>query len=309
MRLVFMGTPDFSVPTLKAILDAGHEVVRVYSQPPAPKGRGQKLSPSPVHQCALDHGLRVFTPENMKEPQTIADFQSEEIDALVVVAFGQILTTEILEHARYGAFNLHASLLPRWRGAAPIHRAILAGDKETGVDVMRMSLGLDEGPVVLRLVEPINDDDTTLSLHDRLKEKGALLMLKALKSIENNTATFTVQTGEVTYAKKIKSSEARLDFTKTACDLSRQIRALSPFPGAFCFYETPQGPVRLKILFARETPYEGDLRAGTLIDEGKAVVTSNGALSLIRVQREGRAAQSIDEFLHANPFKACDRLE
>lgn len=233
MRLAFMGTPEFAVPSLAELIAAGHEIVAVYSQPPRPKGRGQQLTPSPVQAFAEAMGLPVFTPASMKSPEAIATFQSLDLDAACVVAYGQILKTEVLEAPRLGCFNLHGSLLPRWRGAAPIQRAIMARDRQTGVQIMRMSEGLDEGAILLSEVMDIRPDDTAASLSERMSHIGAGLWPRALAAIERGGVTGTEQTGEPTYARKITSAEARIDWSRPAADVDAHIRGLSPFPGAW----------------------------------------------------------------------------
>ena len=230
MRLAFIGTPDFAVPSLAELIASGHEVVAVYSQPPRPKGRGQKLTPSPVHAFAETMGLPVFTPESMKAADAIETFRSLDLDAACVVAYGQILRPEVLEAPRLGCFNLHGSLLPRWRGAAPIQRAIMAGDRQTGVQIMRMSEGLDEGPILLSEVIEIRPDDTAATLSERMAHVGAGLWPRALAAIERGGITEMAQTGEPTYARKITPAEARIDWTRPAAEIDAHIRGLSPFP-------------------------------------------------------------------------------
>ena len=292
MRLAFMGTPEFAVPSLAELIASGHEIVAVYSQPPRPKGRGQKLTPSPVHAFAEAMGLPVFTPESMKSPEAIADFQSLDLDAACVVAYGQILKPEVLEAPRLGCFNLHGSLLPRWRGAAPVQRAIMAGDAETGVQIMRMSEGLDEGNILLGEVMPINPDDTSATLSERMSVTGATLWTRALAAIERGGVTDTEQVGEPTYAKKITPAEARIDWTRPAAEVDAHIRGLSPFPGAWC--EAPDG-TRMKVLMSRLDDGAGE--PGAVLDDDLLVACGEGAIRLARVQREGRAAQETSEFL------------
>jgi methionyl-tRNA formyltransferase len=302
MRLAFMGTPEFAVPSLAELIASGHEVVAVWSQPPRPKGRGQKLTPSPVHAFAETMGLPVFTPESMKSPAAIADFVGLEVDAACVVAYGQILKTEVLEAPRLGCFNLHGSLLPRWRGAAPIQRAIMAGDRQTGVQIMRMSEGLDEGPILLSEVLPIQPDDTAASLAQRMATTGASLWPRALAAIERGGAVESPQVGEPTYARKITSAEARIDWTRPAAQIDAHVRGLSPAPGAWFEAPGPDGaPVRIKALMSRVSArgsgppgevLDDELRIGTGTDE------QGGALRLMRVQRPGKAAQDAAEFLN-----------
>jgi methionyl-tRNA formyltransferase len=307
MRLAFLGTPDFAVQALAAILAAGHEVACVYSQPPAPRGRGHELRPSPVHAFAESRGLMVRTPVSMKDPEEIAAFRALDPDAAVVVAFGQILVREVLEAPRLGCFNVHASLLPRWRGAAPIQRAIMAGDKVTGVQVMRMTEGLDEGPVLATSTVRIDSLDTAGTLHDRLAAAGAELIVRALADIEAGRSAETPQPDEgVTYAKKIRTKEARIDWTRPGAEVDRKIRGLSPFPGAWFTLQTEKGPVRVKALLSAFEDVDGP--AGETLDDRLLVACGEGAVRLLRVQREGRGPQEAEVFLRGAPVPAGTRL-
>jgi len=309
MRLAFMGTPEFAVKALAELVAAGHEIVCVYTQPPAPKGRGQVLTPSPVHQFAEGLGLPVRTPKSMKSDEAIADFQALDIDAAIVVAYGQILKKAVLDHPPLGCFNLHGSLLPRWRGAAPIQRAIMAGDAFTGVDVMRMSEGLDEGPVLLSGRVEITPDDTAQTLHDKLAALGASLLPVALAAIERGGAREKEQVGEATYAKKVTPEEARIDWNRPARELDFHIRGLSPFPGAWTMMATGKGPQRLKVLMSRLTDEISGEAAGTiLIGSGLKVATGDGVVELLRVQREGKSAQDATEFLKGSGLQAGDQF-
>ena len=308
MRLAFMGTPEFAVKVLAELVAAGHDIVCVYSQPPAPKGRGQVLSPSPVHTFADSIGLPVRTPKSMKAPDAIAEFQALDIDAAVVVAYGQILKREVLDHPPLGCFNLHASLLPRWRGAAPIQRAIMAGDAFTGVEVMRMSEGLDEGPIILTGRVEITPDDTAGTLHDKLAVTGASLLPVALAAIERGGAAEQAQVGEPTYARKITPEEARIDWNRPARALDCHIRGLSPFPGAWTMMDTPKGEVRLKVLMSRITDEASAEAPGTRLLGGLKIATGDGVIELVRVQREGKAAQDAADFLNSNLLQPGDRL-
>ena len=299
MRLAFMGTPEFAVPSLAELIAAGHEIVAVYSQPPRPKGRGQKLTPSPVHAFAEAMGLPVFTPESMKSDDAIETFKSLDLDAAVVVAYGQILKTEVLEAPRLGCFNLHGSLLPRWRGAAPIQRAIMAGDKQTAAQIMRMSEGLDEGAIILSEVMDIYPTDTAASLTERMSHTGAALWPRALAAIERGGAQEVEQVGEVTYAKKITPAEARIDWSRPAAEVDCHIRGLSPFPGAWFEVEHEGEMVRIKALLSETV--EGSGQAGELLDQDLTIACGEGAVRLIRVQRAGKAQQSASELL--NGFK------
>jgi methionyl-tRNA formyltransferase len=303
MRLAFLGTPDFSVACLAELVAAGHEIVCVYSQPPAPRGRGQDLKPSPVHAFAETLGLPVRTPTSMKTPEEIEAFKALDLDAAVVVAFGQILVKDVLEAPRLGCFNLHASLLPRWRGAAPIQRAIMAGDAVTGVQVMRMSEGLDEGPVLMGEQVRIDALETAGSLHDKLAAVGSRLLPIALAAIARGGARETPQSEDgVTYAKKIKAAEARIDWTRPAVAIDRHIRGLSPFPGAWFEAPSEKGPVRVKALLSRVEDGEGG--PGVAVDDSLLIACGDGAVRLLKAQREGKGAQEAEVFLRGFPVSA-----
>jgi len=301
MRLAFLGTPDFAVAALAALADAGHEIAAVYSQPPAQRGRGQALRPSPVHAYADAHGLMVRTPASMRDPGEIAAFEALGLDAAVVVAFGQILPREVLEAPRLGAFNAHASLLPRWRGAAPIQRAIMAGDRLTGVQVMRMTEGLDEGPVLATAAVRIDAMETAGSLHDRLAEAGAHVLVDTLAKVARGEAIETPQAEEgVTYAKKIRAKEARLAWDRPALEVDRKIRGLSPFPGAWFLAASEKGPVRVKALLSQVE--EGQGAPGAILDDGLLVACGDGAVRILRLQREGKGPQDAATFLRGFPL-------
>ena len=303
MRIAFLGTPEFSVACLAELVAAGHEIACVYSQPPAPRGRGQDLKPSPVHAFAESLGLPVRTPVSMKTAEEIAAFQALDLDAAVVVAFGQILVAEVLDAPRLGCFNLHASLLPRWRGAAPIQRAIMAGDAVTGVQVMRMSVGLDEGPVLMGEQVRIDALETAGTLHDKLAAVGSRMLPVALAAIERGGARETPQSEEgVTYAKKIKAAEARIDWARPAAEVDRHIRGLSPFPGAWFEAPSEKGPVRVKALLSRVE--EADGPAGTTLDDALLISCGDGAVRLLKAQREGKGAQDAEIFLRGFPLAA-----
>lgn len=308
MRIAFLGTPDFSVPALAELVAAGHEVAAVYAQPPRPRGRGQELKPSPVQAFATSLGLEVRTPSSMRDPDAVAAFQALALDAAVVVAYGQVLNRAVLEAPRLGCFNLHASLLPRWRGAAPIQRAIMAGDKVTGVQVMRMSEGLDEGPVLLSETVRIDALDTAGSLHDRLAMVGAHLAPRALASIERGSATETPQPeAGVTYARKITPVEARIDWRQPAEVVDRHIRGLSPFPGAWFEAPSDKGPVRIKALLSRPIGAGSEGEPGAVLS-GLAVACGSGAVQLLQVQRAGGGAQDAEAFLRGFSLPAGTRL-
>ena len=307
MRLAFLGTPEFSVPTLAALIEAGHAIACVYSQPPAPRGRGQELRPSPVHAFALQHGLPVRTPASMRDPDEVAAFAALGLDAAVVVAFGQILPAALLEAPRLGAYNLHASLLPRWRGAAPIQRAIMAGDPATGAQVMRMTEGLDEGPTLSATSTPIGPLDTAGDVHDRLSLAGAALMAGTLQQIAAGTARESPQPAEgVTYAKKIRTPEARIRWDRPAARVDRQIRGLSPFPGAWFLAPSERGPVRIKALLSTVEPGAGE--PGTVLDDRLLIACGEGAVRILRAQREGRAVQDAADFLRGFTLAPGARL-
>src|SRR5579863_94082 len=307
MRLAFLGTPDFAVPTLIALIDAGHEIACVYSQPPAPRGRGQSLRPSPVQAFAEAAGWPVRTPASMRDPAEIAAFAALRLDAAVVVAFGQILNREILEAPRLGCFNLHGSLLPRWRGAAPIQRAIMAGDAVSGVEVMRMDEGLDTGPTLLRSTTRIDSLDTAGALSERLAGLGAELIIDALAQLDRGAAVFTPQPDDgATYARKIRPAEARIRWDRSAERVDRQIRGLSPFPGAWFEAPGPKGPVRVKALLSRLE--DGGGEPGEVLTGGLRVACGEGAVRILKAQREGRAAQDAADFLRGFPLARGARL-
>ncbi len=307
MRLAFLGTPDFAVSALAAIVQAEHEVACVYSQPPAPRGRGQDRKASPVQAFAEARGIPVRTPASMRDPAEIAAFRALALDAAVVVAFGQILPGEVLEAPSLGSYNVHASLLPRWRGAAPIQRAIMAGDTVTGVQVMRMTEGLDEGPVLASTTVRIDAQETAGTLHDRLAAAGAELIVRTLADIAAGRAVAVPQAAEgVTYAKKINPKFARLDWGKPGPVLDRKIRGLSPFPGAWFELPTDRGPVRVKALLSRFEDEAGE--PGVTLDDRLLVGTGEGAVRLLRVQREGRGPQEADVFRRGTPVPAGARL-
>src|SRR6202789_1568349 len=291
LRLAFMGTPDFAVPTLAELAARGHDIACVYSQPPRPKGRGLDAQPSPVHEFALASKLAVRTPVTLKDPAQQELFAGLEIDAAVVVAYGLLLPKKVLDAPKLGCFNLHASLLPRWRGAAPIQRAVMEGDEETGAMIMRMEEGLDTGPVLMAERVAVGRK-TYGELHDELSRLGADLMVRALGALERGTASETPQAPDgVTYAKKIAKDEARIDWTKSAREIDSLIRGLSPFPGAWCDAKAE----RLKVLYAE--PAEGHGAPGTLLDDRLTVACGEGALRLVRLQRAGKSAMTADELL------------
>lgn len=292
MRLVFMGTPDFSVPILAALIDAGHHVACVYSQPPRPAGRGHREQPSPVHAFAESQGIPVRTPKSLKGEAEQAEFAALEADCAVVAAYGLILPKAVLAAPRLGCLNVHASLLPRWRGAAPIQRAIMAGDALSGVTIMQMDVGLDTGAMLLTETVAITPDTTGQSLHDALSALGADLIVRALDDVAAGRATPVAQPEQgVTYAAKLTKDEGRLDWTRPAAELERMVRGLAPWPGAWFEW----GGERFKVLAAR---VEGGRGApGTVLDDTLAVACGEGALRLSRVQRAGKAAMSAADLL------------
>jgi methionyl-tRNA formyltransferase len=298
LRVIFMGTPDFSVPTLRAVSSAGHRVAAVYTQPPRPAGRrGLELTPSPVQRAAEQLGLPVRRPASLKDEMEKAAFHALDADVAVVVAYGLLLPKAILEGTRFGSYNGHASLLPRWRGAAPIQRAIMAGDHKTGMMVMQMDEGLDTGPVAL--VEPvaIGQDMTAGELHDRLMKVGAELMVRALYELERGRLTLRPQASEgVTYARKIDKAETRIDWARPAQEVHNRIRGLSPFPGAWCEAIANGRPERLKLL--RSTMADGSGIPGEILDDRLTVACGEGAIRLVEVQRAGGRPIGAQEFLH-----------
>jgi methionyl-tRNA formyltransferase len=306
LRLVFMGTPDFAVPTLVELHGGGHEVVAVYTRAPQRAGRrGLELTPSPVAREAGRLGIPILTPKTLREPEAAAAMQVRRADAAVVVAYGLILPQMILDVFPLGCFNVHASLLPRWRGAAPIHRAIMAGDAETGVAVMRMEAGLDTGPVAMVERVPIGPDATTGELHDRLARLGADLMLRAIGALERGSLQVTPQPDEgVTYAGKIEKTETRIDWRKPWHEVHNHCRGLSPFPGAWC--EFPEVG-RVKIL--RSTKGDGSGPPGRVLDDKLTIACGDGAVRFVELQRAGGKPMAAEEFLRGTPAAPGTVLE
>jgi len=311
-----MGTPDFAVASLRAVVAEGHEVAAVYTQPPRPAGRGRAARKSPVHDCADELGLPVRTPVSLKDEDAQAQFAALKLDLAAVVAYGLILPQSVLDAPRLGCINLHGSLLPRWRGAAPIQRAIMAGDTLTGVQVMRMEAGLDTGAVLMTEETRIFPFDTAGALHDRMAGMGAELLPRALVALERGEAVETPQAEEgVTYAKKINKSEARLDWSRSAVDIDRQIRGLSPFPGAWFELTTSKGTVRVKVLecaLESDADTAGDETAGAepgvALDDALLIATGQGAVRLTRLQREGKRVQFATDFLRGAPLARGEKL-
>jgi len=303
LRLAFMGTPDFAVPALAELVAQGHDIAYVYSQPPRPKGRGLGTDPSPVHKFALGAGLEVRTPVSLKDMERQELFRALNIDAGIVVAYGLLLPKPILDAPKLGCFNLHGSLLPRWRGAAPIQRAIMAGDTETGVMVMRMEEGLDTGPILMAERTPVGRK-TYGDLHDELARLGADLMVRALSALERGSIAEQPQPIDgATYAKKILKDEARIDWTKSAHEIDCLIRGLSPVPGAWCEARSE----RLKILYAE--PVSGSGSPGTVIDDKLTVACGEGALRLVRLQRAGKSMMTADELLRGFALPKGEHLK
>lgn len=299
MRLAFMGSPEFAVPALRALHDTGHEIVVVYCQPPKPAGRRHRIRKCAVHEVADELRIPVRTPAKLRKNQGEIDrFKALDLDAAVVAAYGQILPATMLKAPRLGCLNIHASLLPRWRGAAPIHAAVLAGDLETGVTIMQMDEGLDTGPILLAESVPIGTTETTSSLHDRLARLGAKLVLKALAG----DFVAVAQPAGATYAPKLTKADGIIDWSQPAKAIERQVRALFPWPGT----ETKLDGATLKILAVEFE--EGSGVPGTVIDNRLTVACGEGALRLVRVQRAGRAAMPTDEFLRGHPVRPGTRL-
>ncbi len=296
LRVVFMGTPDFSVPTLAEIVGQGHEVAAVYARAPAPAGRGMELRKSPVHVAAERFGIEVRTPKNFRDPADVEALAELAPDLIVVVAYGVILPQSVLDIPSLGCVNVHASLLPRWRGAAPIQRAIMAGDAETGVAIMKMEAGLDTGPVGLVEKVAITSEMTAGELHDRLSRAGADALGRALAALSRGTLAFTPQHEEgVTYAKKIANDEARIDWTQSAQAVHDHVRGLSPFPGAFCMIDGAKGPERIKVLRTTRSDEQG--APGIALDDRLLIACGDGAVRLLEVQRAGSKPMKSDDLL------------
>jgi len=308
MRVVFMGTPEFSLAPLAEIHRRGHEIAAVYTRAPKPAGRrGLELTPSPVHAAAEKLGIEARTPKNFREPETVEAFRALNADVAVVVAYGLILPKAVLEAPRLGCLNLHASLLPRWRGAAPIQRAIMAGDAETGVEVMRMEEGLDTGPVGMTGKLALTPDMTAGEAHDRLAAIAGDLIGRALEALEQGRLSFAPQAEDgLLYAKKIDKAEARIDFSRPAAELHNLIRGLSPFPGAFFEADFGKGPERVKIL--RAALAEGSGAPGEILDAAPTIACGSGALKLVEAQRAGRGVVSGVDFARGAKLAPGARL-
>jgi methionyl-tRNA formyltransferase len=307
LRLIFMGTPEFAVPTLLQLVAHGHQVAAVYTRAAKPGGRGMKLQPTPVEQEARRLGIPVFTPRTLKTTEALEEFRAHQADAAVVVAYGMILPQAILDAPKLGCFNLHASLLPRWRGAAPINRAIMAGDAESGVMVMKMDIGLDTGDVAMAERVTISDKMTASDLHDALAPLGADLMVRAMSALEKGALHLKKQSDEgVTYAAKIEKTEARIDWHKPARAVLRHIHGLSPFPGAWSELGGEADAARIKIL--RCELAKGAGAPGDVLDDRLAVACGEGAIRIIELQRAGKAPMRATEFLRGTALKAGARF-
>src|ERR1700730_3657173 len=307
LRLIFMGTPDFAVPTLLELVAHGHEIAAVYTRAAKPAGRGMKLQLSPVEQEARRLDIPVATPTTLKTPQALEEFRAHEADAAVGVAYGVILPQAILDAPKLGCFNLHASLLPRWRGAAPINRAIMAGDTETGVMVMKMDAGLDTGDVAMAERVAITEAMTAADLHDALAPLGAESMVRAMGALERGKLQLTRQSDQgLTYAAKIEKTEARIDWNKPAREVLRHIHGLSPFPGAWCEMAIDGEPARVKIL--RCEVAKGSGAPGELLDDRLAVGCKEGAIRILELQRAGKGVMKAEEFLRGTALKAGARM-
>jgi methionyl-tRNA formyltransferase len=308
LRLIFMGTPEFSVPTLAELAAHGHDIAAVYTRTPKPAGRrGLTLQPTPVEEAARRLGIPVFTPSTLKTPEALEQFQAHKADAAVVVAYGMILRQAILDTPAFGCFNLHASLLPRWRGAAPINRAIMAGDAQSGVMVMKMDAGLDTGDVAMAERVAITDDMTAADLHDRLSRLGADLAVRAMAALERGQLQLSNQPSEgVTYAAKIDKAEAHIDWNRSARDVLRHIHGLSPFPGAWSELQTSGEPARIKIL--RCTLADGTGAPGEVLDDQLTIACADGAIRIVELQRAGKGPMKAAEFLNGTPLKRGARF-
>ena len=304
LRIIFMGTPEFSVPGLIELIGQGHDIVAVYCQPPRPAGRrGLELKKSPVHEKAEQFAIPVFTPVSLRNPQEQERFESFNADVAIVIAYGLILPKAFLDALAYGCYNGHASLLPRWRGAAPIQRAIMAGDKETGTMVMKMEEGLDTGPIAMAEKIAITNNMTAGELHDRLSIMTADLMVRAVGAIEQESLDFVPQDAAgISYAEKIEKSESRIDWSKPVSEVHNHIRGLSPFPGSWCEMKIKGKTERVKLLQTEIVSGEGE--SGCLLDDQLTIACAQGAIRPIRLQRAGKQPQDLKEFLLGNQVEA-----
>ncbi|WND03735.1 methionyl-tRNA formyltransferase [Temperatibacter marinus] len=308
MRLAFMGTPDFATYTLKALIEEGHEIAAVYTQPPARAGRGKQLRKSAVHQLADLHALPVLTPQSMKTEAAIQEFKDLNLEMAVVVAFGQILPVPVLDAPQYGCVNVHASLLPRWRGAAPIHRAIMAGDSETGVDIMVMEAGLDTGPILAEAKTTIGETETTADMHDRLAQMGADLIHETITAFAEGNITPQAQAEDgITYARKIEKSEAKIRWNQSAQQVDQLVRGLFPFPGAWFEVEGH----RFKVLSGTVMPHRNNKQkpAGTFLDNALTIACGDGAYQIQKIQRAGKGPMHREEFLRGFPIEMGSQVD
>ena len=308
MRLIFAGTPDFAAESLKALVKTEHDICAVYTQPDRPSGRGRKLTPGPVKQLALEHNIPVEQPLNFKTDDSLVTLAAYQADLMIVVAYGLLLPQKVLDTPRLGCINVHASLLPRWRGAAPIQRAILAGDRETGVCIMKMEAGLDTGPILLEAHCPVQENDTAQTLHDRLAQIGAGTLIESLDNIELRLQNATAQDdSQSTYAVKLSKSEADIDWQQPAVQILRKVNALNPWPVA----QTSWHGQTLRVWQAEVVDNKESAGAGTVQTTGKQgidVATGNGVLRITRLQAPGKRAMSVQDFLNANQIKAGERF-
>jgi methionyl-tRNA formyltransferase len=312
MRVIFMGSPDFSVSILTALIDAGHEIAAVYAQPPRPAGRGQKEQPCPVHAAALENNLTVLMLKSLKDDNAQAEFAAFNADVAVVAAYGLILPLAVLDAPRLGCVNVHASLLPRWRGAAPVHRAILAGDSESGVTIMQMDEGLDTGAMISHEAVPITPSTTAKDLHDQLATLGATMIVTALDDLDAGRAQPKPHDG-VTYAKKLERSEGQLDWKTSANELERSVRAFNPWPGTWFVLpgtkKNTKETIRVKVLAASVVADNKNKKPGTVMDDQLTIACKDGALRLKRLQREGKGAMDMADFLRGNELPAGTVLD
>ena len=306
MKIIFLGSADFSVPTLAKLIEAGHEIACIYSQPPRRSGRGKKVNLTPVHEMALKFGIPVRTPENFNLEIDKSLFFDINADLAVVVAYGLILPSEIIEAPKNGSLNIHASILPKWRGAAPIHRSIMSGDSETGVCIMKMDAGLDTGPVVSTEIMPIESNDTTSSLSNRLADLGANLLIESIRRLDRLVPE-PQSTAEISYAKKIDKKEAKIDWSLYFQKIELQIRGLSQFPGAWAYYNGE----RIKFLNVRTNSSTGNdkVAPGTVIGEPLVIACNGGSLEIVSLQRSGKSVQTAEDFLHGFPIQIGSAFE
>lgn len=303
LKIIYAGTPDFAVPALKALLESHHQVVAVYTQPDRPAGRGRKVQFGPIKQVALEANIEIQQPLTFKDADTIKTLANYHCDVMIVAAYGLIMPQQILDTPKYGCLNIHGSLLPLWRGAAPIHRAIQSGDSETGVTIMQMAAGLDTGDMLLKVICPITSEDTGQTIHDRLANDGAEALLKVLNNIENLSPEIQDE-NQTCYAQKLNKAEAEIDWNQSALVIDRTIRAFNPWPVAFTLFESKP----LRIFMSRVLDKNTDQPAGTIIsesNEGIEVATGDGVLSFSRLQLPGKKAMDVKDFLNGRSLLSC----